>query len=318
MHFNEEFVMRSILRFLCVVIMLQVSTPFVHSMDEVNLDIEAQNDEVLGAGHEIKVELDDETPLLKDSSTGLERMKEIWPSRGFEKIKEFLLRKDVICVTGMGVLFITVVGLIVGLSLGSRDTKQGNHEPNRKQYCPECPWNSLAIPCGLNNPELRGFPPLNVSCWAVNLCQERLSKEKCVPFCTGFLHNNHKFFQTGWNRTTPDCSTPFENPFLVVCGDQEAESTMERLTNEEIEFCSFEIDNSTAIVVSSDNKDETYNASSYEQNILPHSQYMKTKCDDIEKEAQEFNECQGPVTAHYHSQKRKKPKKHKTRRRKTQ
>ncbi len=310
--------MRSILRFLCVVIMLHVATPLVHGMRINDGDVEAQNDEVLGAGQHLAI--NEETPLLDGPSTGLERMKEIWPSAGFQKIKKFL-KSDAGCCTGtlvLTVVTIVILGLHYGLAPG--DTKQGNHEHNNNtQYCPECPWNSLAIPCGLYTPELPDYPPPNVSCWAVNKCQERLSKEKCVPFCTGFLHKNHKVFQTGWNSTTQNCSTEFENPFLVVCGEQEAESTMERLTNEKIEFCSFEIDNDIAIVVSSDNKNETYNASGYEQKILPHSHYMKTKCDDIQNKAQKLNECQGPVTARYNSQKRKKVvSKNKTRRRKAQ
>ncbi len=194
--------MRSILKFLCVVIMLQVATPLVHGM-HIQYE-EIQNDQKLSVDDE---EIDEGTALLDNSSTFLEKSKQHWLLTGFQKIKRFIGNLCGDCC-GMGccsecradcvrwrkkIAVVCTLGLLGGAALVTYEL--GPHTPDVTE-CPEVKWNRPYVECLESSSSRKNFPFE----FAILRCQEETQGNNgfAVPVCAGDRKNS--FAVVGWEK----------------------------------------------------------------------------------------------------------------------
>ncbi len=104
--------MRATLRFLCVIIMLQVSTPLIHAMNE--------EEEKAGAPGVVGVHVDDislNVNVTDEETSRLESLKKNWLSRVCTKVRDGnkrCLERTPICI-GRTLIIITGVGVVTCL-----------------------------------------------------------------------------------------------------------------------------------------------------------------------------------------------------------
>ncbi len=142
--------MRLMLRFLCVVVMLQVSTPFVHGMAE---------------------EAGDAVPLL--APTYGERVKKVWPSANLKKLFRYECTKVMCAILAAGAIIGYAVLFVQPL---------GQKDPAVIPLISKCPvyaWDRSNVSCS----------PRSKLIEAIAACQTKLMDGDLVPVCNDFSRN---------------------------------------------------------------------------------------------------------------------------------
>ena len=264
--------MKSILRFLSIVIMLQVSTPLMHGM-AVDVELAA-------------VEADE---LVGNSSTYGEKVKKHWPSRGFQKIKPLL--KGLLALGITAVAFGGMLG-IIQLLKGGADTGDSGENLHK---CYQFDWNrNLNNSCNAAE-----------SLWAVNLCQKRLRRGKCVVVCNNKYYGQvWNYYQIGWKCAANKQCDEFrsgEEVAYILCSKESADEVIQKnipyclFEIEEGDSCHTEIDPDTVgLLIPHSYLEDAVNLTAYNE-IAEHPEYMKGKCSDFADKARELSNCRGPI-----------------------
>lgn len=220
--------MKSIVRFLCVIIMLQVATPLVHGMDvelgDKNKDAEAQDNgetESLLGNTVGKFGRDISKRLLKLSYLTRRYIKKNWKAYG------------------VGLLTCLGVGGILAVALSER--VDNSYYPHGRCFdTPECepiPWNGLCRNCEYRDDQ--GHMLME--------CQQKLlskrNKSSCFPYCLReeVPDSSGSFLLEDFSGE-PDVQKggciSWDGPSsYVFCLPEDAATLGESLKRKEIEYC---------------------------------------------------------------------------------
>ncbi len=270
--------MRLMLRFLCVVVMLQVSTPLVHGMD-------VQQEGATTAA----------TSLLGNSSKRL----------FFKRI-----------VAGLCAASLFFTGIIWGgIEINKAFPSSHSYRPYVLPPCPEVPWDKIELGC-LEGYNTDPFSWAIIECQA-NLMGNDSGTPACkggrdaeyIP--VGWGRKMHL-------RDDLNCTKDLEHVFrYAVCSPEKA-AEVEKICDERgIPYCAFETENGTGLVFPDKDFDVAIDAERYLTTVATFPQYMEEKCKPLADKARRLGECRGSFASNQNipQQKKKNLPKHKTRKR---
>ena len=288
--------MRSMLKFLCVVAMLQVSTPLMHGM---NVDIELAD-----------VEADEETSLVGNSSMYGEKVKKHWPTTGFQKVKRSLCNPRAF-VCGFSTLLIGgVIGVFCYSMFYTADVPA----------CPNILWDRNGFGCsdGSFVSRNRHWFRAQDFIWAEINCQREVMGG-CVPVCDD--KEDQRFFMTGWSGgKAVECRELDELPSYVFCSQESANDVEKDFDERGISYCAIKTKDGSGVglIIPHSHLQDAVNLTAYNELIVGHVEDMeKGSCKSFADEARRRQGCTGPFAYQDVSKntKKKTPPKHKTRKR---
>ncbi len=289
--------MKSILRFLCVVVMLQVSTPFMHGMNH-------EDDEY-----------DDETVQMVDDAQ--DNVDDASQASWWQKIKQS--SKKIGAVLGGALLFSMVGFGVYKIGRSGCDTIAFKNAsfPSPVSQCPELLWDRTSSLCQGEDDTQVPFKVAIALCQIEALKYEQLGYDKymCVPMCRGNMFINS--VPAGWSKSKDfaelNCSLDFpymDSMFEFDLCDPTDESRVERFfRNRGIEFCKVDLAEGIGFAYPL----PRFTASSpvdyekYDDDISSNPDYIKAReCKKYVTKAQQVGNCEGPIIKSSSQNKKKK------------
>ncbi len=274
--------MRSILRFLCVAIMLQVATPFVHGMDIQDGD---ERGAIVGITEDIG-QTENDFLLGK-------------PPSCWQKIKGPL--KNIGRLLGTVVF---IAGLFWGgIEISKYSSDSPSHQPAGLPSCPEIPWNYLYIGCSEGYDE----PPFR---WAIINCQARiLGGNFSVPVCRGGGGND--YVPVGWEtfehlKDHANCSEVLEHEEMLylVMSPEAAAQVRKRCDDEGVHYCEVETEGGdVGFALPYKDSGGSFNFTEYFDKVAYRPQLMESKeCKPLADKARRLGKCKGPFASNIESE----------------
>ncbi len=287
--------MRSILRFLCVAVMLQVSTPLMHGMAE---------------------EAGEGEPLLVNSTYG-KRVARFWQSANLKKFFRDSCTK-VMCAS----LALMAVGGCAYPFVSPLWQKDPAASPLISK-CPVYAWDRSNVSCS----------PRSELIAAIASCQTNLMEGDYVPVCNDFSRDFE--FPVGCLiEGREGCAdymnlTGDEYPAAIVGFNNRANRKIDEWYKRGIRFCGLGcivvpfncLEIGFGLVIPNSLLEDAVNFTAYEEQIVGHPEDMEevNYCKQVADKERKAKPCYGPITSNANSTKanksKKVPPKHKTRKR---
>ncbi len=270
--------MRSIVKSLCVVIMLQVATPLVYGM-EIN-DGDVERGDIVGITEDVGQT--ENTSLLGKPPSCWQKLK------GPLKMIGCLL-----CTAGL------VTGAIWGgIEISKSSSDASSHQPAGLPSCPEIPWNYWDMECfgGFSEPPFR---------WAIIDCQAKiLGGNFSVPVCQGGGGND--YVPVGWEtyehlKDYANCSKVLdhEEMFYCVISPEAAAQTRERCDDKGVHYCEVETeDGYIGFALPDKHAGLVYNLIKWDEEVADFPGLMEGKqCKPFADKARQLGKCKGPFAS---------------------
>ena len=312
--------MKSILRFLCVVVMLQVSTPFMHGMDSEDKE-----------GDERTAILEDNRDVERSISDGDDydegSINPAWHPSCWQRIKQSPKK---IGAALLGLLIVGGWGALYAIGKSECDAISDSNLfsglSSSHNSCPSVRWNGYSIPCQEEKDKRK-----LILRRAILECQKRIIHNQSgndlvwVPVCIGDPENDFISVASGeGKRLWGDlkCRANFYDIFEAdFCEEGQAAKLASDvywpfLVDPSLKPCQFDVKNGSGIAYASwlgSNKPDYFIV----EEVLDRPEYMEKECEDLAAKAREEAKCTGPFASNENSknQKKKTPPKHKTRKR---
>ncbi len=274
--------MRSILRFLCVAVMLQVSTPFVHGMKE-----EAGEKREYG-----------------------EKVARFWSSAN----SKIVLRDSCTKVMCASLALMAIFGCVYSfVQPFSEKTPSINlHDPLK--MCRRVNWDRREAICE----ELDGHQ----IDWAIAVCQAHLMEDGCVPVCNDIYSEYAFPAGALSRSERKICSeklnlNEYDFPACIVCSHKVTPKMEKVLGNLKIPFCSKRTyRNSRAFAIPYSKLEVAVNFTAYEEQIVGHAEDIgDVYCREAVEGARMGEDCRGSITYNANATNRKRGKHRKPRKR---
>ncbi len=283
--------MRSILRFLCVVVMLQVSTPLMHGMDVELADIPSTTE--------------------KEKASLLDK-----PPTYLQKVKRFLPLKKIGC--GLCILFFAAGAVLAGIEIKKLLPQYDSGPLELSRECPSVPWDRTKADCW------EGYDA-DPFAWAIIECQaELMGNDSCTPVCEG--GSTFEYIPVGWERKMHlrddlNCSKDLRHLFeYAVCPPEKAAKLQKVLDKYGTPYCRIDTENGVGLVVPYDYITFVVDYIHYVFDVAPHPKYMeKGECKSLADKARLIGNCTGSFASNKNipqeQKKKKAPKRTKGKRR---
>ncbi len=283
------------MRFLCVVVMLQVSTPFVHGMKEdVELAVVQQDKDVA-----------ETTPLLSKQNKDVAETTPLFskPLACWQTLKRYLSKKKSIVGCALGCVLLTGVGIwgVVDV-LSNSDLLSFTREFNR---CPKVVWDRGWAYC-------READDVYPFTWAIIECQaELIGKEYCTRVCDG--NSTLEYIPVGWKREMhlsgdPNCSKVLEGYMgYGICSPKKADDLQVICDKKDIPYCRIDTENGVGFVISWHNV-SLLDHGQYGKKIAEHPEDMEERCGPLADKARQLANCAGSFASTWVPPKRTKGK----------
>jgi hypothetical protein len=277
--FKKEFVMNMMMRFLCLALMVHVSTAHLHGMEEMDV---SENASLLEHG-----------PI----NSLKKRMRICWEKHG-----------SLAKLLGAGTCTILAfIGVIAA-------TQSHSQSPPEPPACPSVLWNRIGPGCWEYN--VNPFTWAIVECQAellgncscVPVCQGAL-KDGIWP----------TWVPVGWERgmnlrNDTNCSTSLVRRIFqyALCSQKKAIEAQNDFEEHDISYCKIDTESNTGLVYPRKYLNYTFDEKRYQDTIGSHPEYMEKKCKPLADKARKIYGCKGRF-AYNILKKKRKEQKHKRR-----